>query len=239
MTTPYTYHHQSPVPIRRPNYEWEFKRRGYEWEFVGGDVTAVPSETYPYDPAVLKAIRDEIDPNLSVLWMRYAYRAPSGSVEVFGRHALALWVPNPESESKGLNLPFVLLPTLYHGPMPNKIQDLLDYKPEGYKYPIPGVDMGMYVPFDWSIYRALKRSVQEYRPPEKAEQDANEFIARQEEKKAEIKRKADAEVDYRFDHDSAHIRNAAENISGPEIDAIGAPQVYEPKPMVHVKQEVA
>jgi len=81
------------IPVEQPPAG---TRRG--WRAAGVELTAVPDPAYPFDPAIVRWMRQEFDEELMPLFIRRAYRNDNGTVRVAGFHCLATARWNPEFE---------------------------------------------------------------------------------------------------------------------------------------------
>lgn len=75
---------------------------------LGSQASAIPDPEYPWDPAVVKKIRKEFDPDFVPLFIRELWRTPSKGLVSVGRHACGRTIRNPHDGYRYLN---VLLPT--------------------------------------------------------------------------------------------------------------------------------
>lgn len=124
-------------------------------------VSAIPDAVYPYDPAVVRAIR-EFDPNVIPLFVRRAYKATTGQVVVRGFHAFASHRWNPSGKpASWTNL--VLMPTYSNAPRPTHMDLHLEDRNQRKGDGLPGA----YVPFDWRQYHGLRALYDEWTDKQK------------------------------------------------------------------------
>jgi len=127
------------------------------WWPIGVVVSAIPDVLYPWDPAVVKAIRKEFDPGLVPLMVKRVYRARSGAQRVYRFHALASLVldkdyrPAPWTER-------VLKPIC--GPVP-RVSLMNLHLEDGNKRPGDGRP-GEYRPFTWELFYRLRSLWQDW-----------------------------------------------------------------------------
>jgi hypothetical protein len=130
-------------------------------------VSAVPSELYPPDPAVVRALRS-VDPRVVPLCIRKVYRTQGHSLIIQTYHAIGIH----ESEPDAPLWPWVyrcLMPSTPTSPRlmrPTRILYHL-WDPGGRKALVPGP--GTWLPFDWRWLNAME-SVQQDITPEEARQ---------------------------------------------------------------------
>lgn len=148
------YGHEAPVNIARPKSDVEFRRPSEVWQFVDEHISAVGSETYPWNPEIVKAIR-EFEPDFCPLWVVSVYVSPAGTIEKFGRHAIGkdYRFYDPDEKVK----PFKVHTASYGvnaGRRPVMITDILQNKDVRV---IPDLSVFGYRPLDWTVYYAAKK----------------------------------------------------------------------------------
>jgi len=121
---------------------------------LGTIVSAVPSELYPADPAVVRAMR-QVDPRIVPLTVRKVYKTQGGSRIVQTYHAIGIHEPEPDAP---------LWPWVYRCLMPSTptrprlerptriLYHLWDPGTRSSLYPGPG----LWLPFDWRWLNALE-----------------------------------------------------------------------------------
>jgi hypothetical protein len=205
---------------RLPNEEvpWEMKRKSDVWQFWAETISAVGSETYPVDPAVVKAIR-EFEPDFCPLWVTTTYRSPAGGFRVFGRHAIGIDCKNHFQEGK--HRPMKVWGATYGvnaGRRPILVEELIE-NPD--VQIIPDVKVFGYSPMDWGFYHKARRSW--YEQKLKREQYANDVEAEKEaqaiysarlEADAKAEKSMNDEADYRFDFVSNKGKKIRDEILG-------------------------
>jgi hypothetical protein len=181
---------------------------------------------YPWDPAVIKAIR-LFDPRVVPLCSVSVYRHPNGGTEKYVRHAIALEVyPLEFREPVMTNLLAPSYPgSVNYGRRPNVWL-------KGWAGPQPDtvVTPGEYWPFDWECLRFLKERFATY------DSNATKVIKTMVDAEEEAKQKAldaeDRESSYRLDHDWVNLQNAARRVDpslikrGVMVDTTPNPFVY-------------
>jgi hypothetical protein len=172
------------------------------WTFVDGQFSAAESELYPFNQAVVAAIRREIDPAFVPLVIRTVYEDQTGERRQFEHHGIAwrlatphkdheqrpiTWPTTPGSVNYGLQGCALLLEDiLYAGPD----------TPEG----LPGG----FCPISWStleVMKGLKRAMG--LEPEDDAKAARQYIEAQAEAEKKEEARIRAETNYRFDHETA------------------------------------
>lgn len=122
------------------------------WRAVHTHVQLIPHVMYPYDPAVLRAIREWIDPNAVAVWVTKVYQAQTGGLRLAGFHALASNVWNPRGEAPAPWTRRVLMPStgalLYPNHMNFHVMDGRTRKGDG----LPGE----YLPFDYRVFKIAR-----------------------------------------------------------------------------------
>lgn len=219
---------RSGPDIKSTAAEFEIRGKGDVWEFWTETISACGSEMYPWDPAVVKAIR-EFEPDFCPLWVTTTYKAPSGGFKVFGRHAIGIDTRSHIQEGK--HHPVRVLTTcwgLNAGRRPIVVEELIQ---NPHEQVIPDLKVFGYAPLDWDFYYRAKASHYEQKKkreqalddPE-AEREAEAYIRAKNESDAREKKAADDEADYRFDFVSnkgQKIRDEILGLTHAEYRALG------------------
>lgn len=131
------------------------------WIEVGAFYSCVEDPAYPWDPAVVQAIR-EICPDFIPMWVNWVFSEPidtegKGREHVFGRHVIARYVDNPllkhDFEVLMPSYPSKIIPR-----RPNYIELILEGEPiDPRNTDLPGE----YMPLDWDVVAGLKRAYTE------------------------------------------------------------------------------
>lgn len=222
------YSHRAPWDIDRPTAEVPFIKPSDTWQFVDEHITAVGSECYPWDPAVVAALR-EIEPDFCPLWVVSVYLSPAKTIHRFGRHAVGIDTKNHIQEGK--HQPLRVWGASYGvnaGRRPIVVSDILQDKSERI---VPELSVYGYQPLDWQSVRNAKRYAweQRHRKTLGADLDAeNDAAAAMEAQRSEAKRQKDAlnaEADYRWEHDktSQKLRDLARSLTHEDLRSIQAP----------------
>lgn len=198
-----------------------------------GDVTrelfceysTIPNVMYPWDPAVLRAIRS-FDGDAVPATVKRVLRTPAGSDVSFLYFALLRRSDSPLVPHE----PIVV--RMGHGgataASPN-IEDLIlegETPPWAEKQGLPG----KFVPMTWDLYYRCKRA---YKLSQRtAEQIAKDYLEGLQKAEHDKWKGMKSEMDYRFDHDYKHLKNNVDALSGNEYDSIGQRREREKKPMV-------
>lgn len=126
------------------------------WRDLGMEFSCIPDPMYPWDPAVVKAIR-EFDPTFIPVWIRWVFMKPldeAGSYQtvVYGRHALGRVVKNPHGtlEPFPVEMPSMPCQGIWFS-RPNMIERF-------WMGPQQGELPGCYLPFDWSLWKFCRES---------------------------------------------------------------------------------
>lgn len=139
-----------------PAVNMHLKNRTPGWRFIKEEVSCIPDSLYPWDPKVVKAIR-EISPDLVPIWIRRVFHTPytdsRQETVVFGRHGIGQIV------RKSYHVPIsVSMPSGSNLPKPNAV----------YWYPVGDNDPrardlpGAYIPFDWRFYKHVKANFRDW-----------------------------------------------------------------------------
>lgn len=138
------------------------------WVKIGYFHSCIPDSQYPWDPAVLRAIREEIEPMaMPVLtrsvwrWSNYHELGKLGEPVVLVRHGIARVVRPPfpaPLEQFHIEMPTVPVPGLrisgydIRDCRPNQLwSEWWDTDQRDHGFDLPGA----YLPFDWSFFYAL------------------------------------------------------------------------------------
>lgn len=178
--------------------------------------------TYPWNPAIVKAIHS-FDPDAIPATVKRTYQLPTGGTVVFRYYALLRRTTTPHSR----HAPFRTHVGHMGGIAPN-IEDLIfeGEKPKG----APDGWPGAFIPMTWDIYYRTKAA---FYLGQRSARKIAEDIRTAREKAKELQWKAfHDELDYRFDHDEPYITRLVQQLSGPEIDAIGRNHRRDRKPIV-------
>jgi hypothetical protein len=133
------------------------------WLFHGIFISCVPDSAYPWDPAVLKAIR-EFCPDAVPLGFRYVYQwggyGQMSEPIVLFRHGLGRYIPSLKLSSMDFlcDMPSTPVPGCHYLPRPNYIENIWHDQNDRRLGPdLPGA----YLPFDWEYYHALRKGYEE------------------------------------------------------------------------------
>lgn len=214
------------LPIEVPDAEFEIRKKGDVWAFVDETISAVGSELYPWNPEVVKAIR-EFEPDFCPLWVTSVYRSPAGSYKVFGRHAIGIDCKSHMQE--GSHAPVKVWTATYGvnaGRRPILVESLL--QDQDVKV-VPELSVFGYAPLDWGFYYKAKEGWYQTRKAKlearaDAEKEAAEYIAASQEATAKAKKALDDEADYRFDHETNRgqkIKDAFRGMTAADWRAMG------------------
>lgn len=158
---------QSLPSISLPVGDSDYTAPGYL--FYGQFFSVVPDPAYPWDPAVLRAIRDfcpdAMPLRIRSVW-RYANYGEMGPEFVLTRHGLGRAIRNPKLpvHSFHCEMPIGPIPGLcipgrnLSDCVPNYVEvDWFDKEDRPHGYDLPGE----YLPFDWEFYYALRAGYEE------------------------------------------------------------------------------
>ena len=195
----HSFHHRGPMRYSQVKGALPFKTKSDVWTYVDEYITACGSETYPWDEQIVKAVR-RYEPDFCPLWVVTVYQSPAGSLHKFGRHAIGIDTKNHIQEGK--HQPLKVLTSfrgVNAGRRPIVVSDILQDKSVSL---IPDLKVYGYMPFDWNVYYAAKKSVWERRHTEEKnpEDEIMSLKANHEERERKHLDAVDAEADYRFDH---------------------------------------
>jgi hypothetical protein len=165
------------------------------WRELDVAYSCVPDVAYPWDPQIMKAIR-EFAPDAVPVWVQWVFLSPSETgnpeVVVFGRHALGRTVRNLTSELE----PFrCVMPSMPCQGLTFERPNRIWFIHEGAPNPVAAELPGSFLPFDGSILDRAKRSAVGFRMTEKefVEFMRQELIGKKEEEKK--RRSAEIEDD--------------------------------------------
>ncbi len=138
-----------------PVYDIPIHTRTPGWIFIKEELSCIPDPLYPWNPKIVKAIR-EIDSNLVPLWSKRIFRTPYSDSRnehiVFGRHGLGM------RTKSSFVIPFDCpIPSGYQFPKPNNIYRIFEGEDSKVARDLPGE----YIPFDWRIYKYVKNNYRE------------------------------------------------------------------------------
>lgn len=130
------------------------------WRFLGEFYSCVPDVAYPWDPAVLRAIR-EFSPDAQPIHIRTVWKSSRLDGEprtmVLVRHGLARTIRDPICPVHVFQcrMPSTPIPGAPRLTTPNYIEvNWYDKEVRPWGYDLPGE----YLPFDWEFYYALRAS---------------------------------------------------------------------------------
>jgi hypothetical protein len=204
--------------MQQSHLELDYDNNATGWREIGMFFSCVPSELYPWDPDVLKAIW-EFDPGVIPIWVRWVFQAPAEDSNhfetvVFGRHALGRYVDNPSEGTVTFKPGQVTMPDMPCQGVKFKTPNILIRILEG--FPIPGAPSDLpheYVPFDWRVYYKLRR---DYLENITAKEYARKEMERIETQRAKRKADLEAEHAYRMKDFGKYVEKKIEQISDVE-----------------------
>lgn len=165
-------------------------------------ISAVPDVEYPYDPAVLRAIR-EFDPNTIPLTITRGFRAQTGEVRTFKFHVLSSHRWDPK-QAPSRACAFVIMPTWGNAPHPTHIDLHLENRELRPGNGLPGG----YIPFDWGVYYALRSSYQEWTAQElRTWLEQNDRAAQARVRREQAEKRVNGAIDRDGARIMGHIRN--------------------------------
>lgn len=228
MSAPYVISHASPSVPQSPEVPVGLLGKGDVIREIHCYISTVPSESYPYDPAILRAIW-VIEPEVVPVWIRRVYRTPAGSDIVMGYHGLYRYRSIPDTQRP-------VVPELHRigvasvgcrFPRPNIEWLLLEGDP-----PFPGWP-GIFLPFSWQTYQDLRRAwyLSQF-VVEDNEKLAKTIVDQANEKKAKKEAALKAEQDYRWDQEWGFQQRQKAKLTPEDIASIGQPPP--PRPFVHL-----
>lgn len=206
-------------------YPWleQVKPRPRGWVAAGVEITCVPDAALPPDPAVVRAIRNEFDPRIVPVFVRKAYRAPSGGLVVRGFHAIASHVWNPTVKPAAWTRRIVqptVGPIRYVTHMDLHLEDRALKKGNG----LPGG----YMPFDWRVYTVLRRRYNEWTFKQRV-RHVEEHGEAARSRKARLA--AERRVDERTEREAPWLKRRLESITLSDVKQLLAKE-QERKPIV-------
>lgn len=211
----YTITHKARRPFHRPEYSFDFRKRGQDWEYLGEWISAVEPEGYGWDPAIIKAIR-KFDPYFVPIWVKTAYRSPAGTIHTFGRHGFARSVPVTEAKHREVRC-WVPAYGINAGRKPNVFVGVHEDRSNP---PVPELGVGGFLPFNWDTYEMLRVAWQTQRSADEAEKDALAMQAAEEARTTKIKKSVQDEADYRFQQEMPTIKKCVDNLTNAEFDQV-------------------
>ena len=199
----YSYGGDSPLPAPTAEDQFRFKRKpsDHDWVFLGEEFSLVPYAGYEPDPKWIKQIQ-AIDDRLVPVFIRLAFKDPSGNVETFTRNALGWVFHDPPRYDEPLRR--AVMPT---SPMPWKVPGKPQVLASIFRDPlasdvIPGIPLKPYVPFGRPVVDEIKVALDNLRTEAQADLDAEQLRRDRAYYDQQKRDKADAEADYRWDSDN-------------------------------------
>lgn len=207
------------------------------WRDLGTYYSCVPDAVYPWDPVVMRRIR-EFAPDAVPLWIKWVFRSPEDEsdphVEVYGRHGLGRVLDKGRTETFPFHVTMPTMPSqgLYFK-KPNNIWFIHDGAPN--KRPeLPG----NYLPFDdtildraWESAIGMRMSDEEYTAYLKKKFVTDKLEARDRRREAYAK-----DLLERREHIRPYAQRMYDAISDVEWKQIQGqrenPQPYQAKPTV-------
>jgi hypothetical protein len=181
--------------------------------------SCVPDPAYPWDPQVMKAIR-EFAPDAVPMWIQWAFMSPhetgNPEVVVFGRHALGRTIQNLTSELEPFRCAMPTMPCQgLTFERPNRIWFVHEGAPNQQYPDLPG----SYLPFDGSILDRAKKSAIGFKMSEKEfiEHMKAEFIEKAREEKERRRTELENDLEAREKDFAAYADKQFERIS--EVEA--------------------
>lgn len=181
--------------------------------------SCVPDPAYPWDPQVMKAIR-EFAPDAVPMWIQWVFMSPhetgNPEVVVFGRHALGRTIQNLTSELEPFRCAMPTMPCQgLTFERPNRIWFVHEGGPNPQYPDLPG----SYLPFDGSILDRAKKSAIGFRMSEKefVEHMKLEMIEKAREESNRRRAALEADLDARERDFEAYADKQFERIS--EVEA--------------------
>lgn len=222
----YAISHQSPLPLNLPEMPVDFRRKSDNVIQVYSTYYLYDDAVYPWDPAVLRSIR-EFDEDFIPATVRRTYHFPTGGEITAVYFAGLRYKPITHTPHD----PFDVTPgQSWLGPLPN-IEEIV-FEDEAPREGWPG----RFVPCTAALAFRLKR-VDKLLNRSLSDQGGSGLSSRelaldyiqghlgaQEAQMKALK----AEAHYRFDHDWNHIKNNAEKVSSVELKEGVAPPSKKP-----------
>jgi hypothetical protein len=179
---------------------YETPARAPGWIFKGVSISCVPDAVYPWDPDVVRALR-EVDDAIVPVFVKYVFDPPYDQAErqtvVLGRHGLALY----RHHLRYVAEPFPLEMPSFVG---LGFRGLRFERPNRYLVTLmeeinqPGTELpGAYVPLNWSAVSWVQDGKIRARRIDQALRES-----REQNRAAEAKRKADREDEHNRKQDS-------------------------------------
>lgn len=179
------------------------------WRELGVSYSCIPDPVYPWSPEVLKAIW-EFDPGVIPLWVRWAFLSPDGEVVVFGRHAIGRRVRDPHTAIWPMQVEMPSFPCNgVRFERPNLIEMILLGDPDPRAADLPGA----YQPFNWNLYKLLRKSYLETSVKELAKRTIHDPEARRQEELSKLRA------------EQAYIRKDVEKFIEKQLDNLSEVQL--------------
>lgn len=195
----------SGLEIPRPRATMGARRGWRGWCVT---VSAAPDVLYPYDPAVLRAIHREFDPDVVALIVRRVYRSTTGGFRVARFHAFGRRHTNPEFVPPPWTAK-VMMPLMGRQPAPTAMMFHLEDRTTRLGDGLPG----SYLPFNWRAYKAVRALYQTLTTKQKQKHEAEHGRAAQARKR---RLEADAMVRERQQKDAKWLDERMQNILNDE-----------------------
>ena len=187
------------IPQPRPSMG---ARRGWRGWCV--TVSAAHDVMYPHDPAVLRAIHREFDPDVVALIVRRVYRSTTGGFRVARFHALGRRHTNPEFVPAPWTAK-VMMPLMGRQASPTAMMFHLEDRTTRMGDGLPG----SFLPFNWRVYKACRSLYQTLTTKEKRQHGDEHGRAAQARKR---RLEADAMVQERQQRDSKWLDEKMTNM---------------------------
>lgn len=158
------------------------------WRFITEIYSCIPDAAYPWDPAIVRAIR-EFCPDAQPISIRTVWKSSAldGNVQtmVLLRHGIARAVRDPIAPIHSFYCHMPSTPRSIHLSRPNYIEvNWYDKQIRPWGYDLPGA----YLPFDWEFYKSLRTAyIDNLLPEELSDHLVNPFIARRELRRKQIR----------------------------------------------------
>ena len=148
------------MQARMPTYSMNLRdtvTRAPGWLFAGEHYTCIPDVAYPWDPAVVRAIREFCPDAQPILiksqWVRgWTESSPMSKMQIV-RHGIARHVRDPKQAIHNFHCDMPTSNTGVSLTKPNYIEvNWYDRANRPWGHDLPGE----YLPFDWELYHALR-----------------------------------------------------------------------------------
>lgn len=209
------------------------------WREMEVVYSCVPDPAYPWDPTVMRAIR-EFAPDAVPMWVQWVFLSPgdTGNPEtvVFGRHALGRAIRNLTSELEPFRCAMPSMPCQgLTFERPNRIWFVHEGGPSPQSPALPG----SFLPFDGSILDRARRSAIGFRMTEKefVEEMRRELIDRRREEEDRSRKALEEDMEARDKDFQAYADKQWEKISEVEASEFlrsAGERKRQPKPTVVV-----